>query len=776
MRNILILLCVICMVSKVSAAEEPVFAMAEYLDFSRASADWIWENYDARIEEWKRNLDPENVFGYRPPSGILEMAVIYATLYETEGRTEYVDRAKKVLLSYDGYKEAYPEEARQRRPDYSDGVPALPDFFTTMRYIRACEVMIQHGLLNESETDQIEAVVGQSLDYLLRTQEWGTMNRAALRAETLAWAIRTFPDHRDIKNWKTYERALGQDNWGMWEIEDATIYHAVWLCAMLGYADARREMKALFQTPEMFYYSQYFLNLMSPDDMIPDFGDARWQDNWSRYLVFFEAAAAAYKDPRMKWAANRIAHRFLDLKNVQQIGLAYFLLDAFRYGTEDLVPEAPAELSMEVMEEVVGKKIVFRSGWDADSTYLLLNYRDEGDGGLLFRDYLRDTIPVEEEKMTHGHADENSLVMLMSNGSLLLHDGGYRDYMPSGPYGAYRQDYFHNRMCVRPEKIWMGQKEGEYRYSVDNHVAIPGQPVLDFLHNAGSYRSVRTQKVDFLSFEEFDYSRTRLIDDKLGYAWDRVLVYIKDPGIFVVFDVLKARTEAFFTACNLWHTRCIVSRGEHWYDTVYDEMQGRGLPQDTHLLIHFPKNHYRMESVEKEDRHYQEEWVIAETAAQCFELGQHIGLVTVLVPHGSKEDPAAWLERIRYEDSVPEGDGMCIEVNYEGRVIRTGIKQDLRMDMVRDWRRPKYTWESGRLAFGPLETNGDFFFTEVENQVLSYTVVNMTRVIYNGSELFRQRPSTFGLAFDGSRDQSGVGKVRYWRDELPCPKAGEDKQ
>ena len=70
-----------------------------------------------------------------------------------------------------------------------------------------------------------------------------------------------------------------------------------------------------------------------------------------------------------------------------------------------------------------------------------------------FRDYLRDSIPVEEEKMTHGHADENSIVLLMSGGSVLLRDGGYRDYMPSGPFGAYRQDYFHNRLVVRPEKI-----------------------------------------------------------------------------------------------------------------------------------------------------------------------------------------------------------------------------------------------------------------------------------------------------------------------------------
>jgi glyoxylase-like metal-dependent hydrolase (beta-lactamase superfamily II) len=36
---------------------------------------------------------------------------------------------------------------------------------------------------------------------------------------------------------------------------------------------------------------------------------------------------------------------------------------------------------------------------------------------------------------------------------------------------------------IRPEKIFMGQKEGESRYSVRD--AVPGQPMLDFLHDAG---------------------------------------------------------------------------------------------------------------------------------------------------------------------------------------------------------------------------------------------------------------------------------------------------
>ena len=155
--------------------------------------------------------------------------------------------------------------------------------------------------------------------------------------------------------------------------------------------------------------------------------------------------------------------------------------------------------------------------------------------------------------------------------------------MPSGPFGAYRQDYFHNRLVVRPEKIWMGQAEGEAR--LDTPGAVPGQPILEFLHNAGSYRRVRTQKVDFLHLPDVDYSRSRMIDDGWGFEWDRVIAYVKDPELFVVFDILKARTEEYFTLANLWHTRKILDQGEHWYDTVYDRIRNRELSEDRHLLI-----------------------------------------------------------------------------------------------------------------------------------------------------------------------------------------------
>lgn len=741
---------------------------AQYLAYARASADWTWEHYNEVITKWKKRFDPKNVFGYRAPGSLLEMAVIYSYLFEKEKKPEYAQRVKKVLVTYGDFRSMFPEWARKQRPDYQDSVPALPDFFTVMRYIRAYDTLHRLEVFSKEENKKIETIIAESMAYLLRTQEWGPMNRAALRAETLAWAMRALPNHPSAKIWEMQRKALGDDNWGNWQIEDATIYHSVWLYALLGYADAMGKLEELLKTPEMYYYAHYFLHLMCPADMIPDFGDANWLTNWDRFLVFFEAAANQYKNPSLKWAAATIARKFINFRNPANVSLGYLLLDCYRWGSDGISAFPPKTLSKEVMEDVQGKKIVFRNGWDHHSSYMLLNYRDEGDGGLNFRDYLRDTIPVEEEKMTHGHSDENSIVLLMANGSVLLHDGGYRDYMPSGPFGAYRQDYFHNRLCVRPEKIWIGQQEGQYRYSIGD--AVPGQSVLDFLHNAGSYRRVRTQKVDFLTLPDFDYSRTRLIDENMGYEWDRVITYIKNPEIFVVFDILKARKEEYFTLSNLWHTRKIVAQGEHWYDTVYDRIQKHELQTDNNLLIVFPLTHFRIEGVEPEKRHYQDETLIHQTTAQHFELGESVGFVTVLIPHPADESPQKWTERISLLPINPQRAGLGVHIEVEGKDVIVGVKNDLRMDMCRDWRRPRYTYESGKTHFGEFETNGDFVFASLSEAKLNYTIVNLTKALFKGKVLVEAKSSFFGLAFDGSPDKAGIGKLRYWRDEINIKK------
>ena len=107
-----------------------------------------------------------------------------------------------------------------------------------------------------------------------------------------------------------------------------------------------------------------------------------------------------------------------------------------------------------------------------------------------------------------------------------------------------------------------------------------------------------------------------------------------------------------------------------------------------------------------------------------------------------------------------------VEILDGETTITLGVKCDLRMDIVRDYRRPKYTWESGKVAYGSFETNADMVFTRRKSGEISYTIVNATRIDYNGKTLFNQKPNYFYLSFDGSEDKEGVGKVRYWRGEV----------
>ncbi len=766
MRQKMIISILVFFVFFINVNAQETVPLKNYLEYARNAADWTWANYDSLENDWVKKINPDYVFGYRPPARFLEMAAIYAFLYEAEGNIEYAKRAKKVIVNYKNYRKYYPQSSIDNRSEYSKGLPALPDFFTSSRFIRAYDILKYTDLLSQKEIEDIDNTIAHSTDFIIQMQEWGTMNRGILRAEGIAWAVRAVPNHPHTKNWEMLDYAIGFDNWGNWEIEDASLYNAIWLYSLIGYADAKNSIKELFKTPEMYYYAYYYLNLICPDGFVPDFGDAHWRSNWSRYLVFFETAAAQYKDENFKWAASNIALKMIDFDKVTSVGTAYYLLDCYRFGAADLVAKVPTTSSMEVMEDNVGKKIVFRNGWQPNSTYMLLNYRDEGESGIVFKDYLRDTLPVEEEKMTHGHSDENSLVCMMKNGTLLLHDGGYRNYMPSGPYGSYRQDYFHNKLCVRQEKIWMGQKEGEDRYAPVDKRAIEGQNILDFLHNAGSYRQVRTQKYDFITLPDFDYSRTRLIDDKLGYEWDRIVTYVKDPEMFIVFDIMKARVREYFTASNLWHTRKILNQGEHWYETVYDSLRGKPMPEDLSLIIYFPKTHFRLEGVEEEDRYYQKEFLIHQTTSQEFELGQYISFVTVLVPHDMSKHPQSIVDNINYIETAPKDDGLLVQINSGDKTISVGAKCDLRKEMIRSWRRPKYTYESGKIVYDNFESNCDFFFTTKEKNKLDYTVVNFTKALFDGNVLYDQLPINYGLSFDGSPDAPGVGKVRYWRDSI----------
>ncbi|RPH38082.1 hypothetical protein EHM92_00975 [bacterium] len=733
-----------------------------------AAAENGWKGLPAGRERWRKSIDTTYVFGYNPPWDDPNLAALSANLYEMTSEEKYLDRVKSILLYYGKYRDAYPKSYVRSRPEFAaGGIPALPNIFTFGKYVHAYRILKAHRSLTPAERDTIEQNIAGSADYMTGFQEWGPMNRAILRAEAIGYAAKVLTGHPNHETYEMYSRVLGDDSWNHWEIEDATGYNAVWLYSLLTYASDIREDESLYRTPIMHYYFEYILSLMCPAGIVPDFGDADWRGGWERFLVFFEKGGAIYKDPRYRWAAATLYRQNLDLRPEKtSIALGVMLSDACRWADFSVGAEAPPPRSQEVLEDVVGKKVVFRNGWKPSSTYMLYNYRDIGDGGWLAREYLRTSIPVEEEKMHHGHSDENSISLLMKEGSILLHDGGYRDFMPSGPYGAYRADYYHNRIVVRDGKIALGQKAGEYRYASPGRAAVPGQSALDFFRNSGAYRDVQTRNIDFQITGHADMARTRLIDEHLGYESDRTVVYLKDIDWFVVVDAVRFTRPGYLTMGSFWHTRQILDSGPGWYDTAYDSLRQLDVRGNQRLLICFPQRQQMTESVENQRRYYQDEKTICQLIGRHGYRNDIQTFVTVLVPHDKAVDPKNLLDRVKMVsvDRPEEASAISIDAGETRYLI--GIKLDLERELVRDWRRPMYVYESGKTTYGDFETDGHFLVAAERKDSVWYSVSGATKILYKQSVAHEQPPTLSNLNFDGSPDMPGVGKLRRWEAHL----------
>jgi hypothetical protein len=751
-KIILLLLCVI--------AADGVAAQAlrrDYLRHIEQAAERGWAEYPKVIADWKRTYRTSELWGYDAPGQPVYLADLLGFLYLETKDQSYAARAREILVSYGELKKPYDTpEYRAKRAEYREGVPALANFFYMPAYSRAYMRVRESGVFSPADRAQIEQELAFSLDHIFYFPEWGAHNRAMLRAESLYYGALALAHHPRAAKWKQLAATLAADSLTQWEVEDASGYSAVWLYSLFSYADASGN-RELFDSPLVRYALDYFLQLVAPHGAVVDFGDSHWRGGWDRFIPVFEKAATVYRDGRYKWAAGELLRRAAELQTgagpgaagpfVVGAGVGSAFTDACRWADDSLTPRKPTSLSQEVLDDVVGKKVVFRTGWEPTSTFLLLNYRDEGDGGWLHRDFLRRTISVEEEKMHHGHADENSVALLMSGGSVLLRDGGYRPGLPSGEWGAWRADYFHNRVVARKNK------------------RDKNQGVFEFLRNSGAYRPVTTQKVDFLKFRDADVSRTRVTDMELGYRWDRVITHVKEGDYFIVVDGIKALRPDYFTFTNLWHTRKILSQGPLHFDTAYDRVGNETLPDAKSLLVYFPENGGgKQAGTYAEQRHFQDETAIYQTVSSHYEAGQTEVFVTVLIPHAKGEDLNQRMKQIRLMkvDKFPAAVG--VEVDDGARKLALGVKLDWEMDLTNGGVGPRYVWERGRVRYGEFETDASFLFAAVAGPEVRWAAATMTKVLYRDRPLMEARPYTFGLQLDGAPPRAGYARWRFWED------------
>ncbi len=745
MNKVLLLIAVISFLHNSSYSQK-----ALYLAEIKKVTEKAWANNPGIIDHWKKTSKPNMLWGYDAPAHPVYLASTLAFLYEQTNEKSYAENAAQLLASYGDLREVLPKDYAKSRAEYADGVPSLSNFFYFPPYVRAYLRIRKSGVMDAATKAKIEKDIAQSVDYIFHFPEWGTHNRAMLRAEALYYAFLAFPDHPHAAKWKKMAEAIASDNINNWEIEDASNYNPVWLHALFSYAEAAGR-EDVYTSPMIHYYLDYYARLIAPSGTIPDYGDAAWNSASGalRFVAIFEKGAAVYKDPVIKWAAQSIFRTATSRMDTLGVGESYSLSDAFRWADESIQPEQPKSLSQDVLDDVIGKKVVFRNGWADTSTYLLLNYCDEGKWGYPYKEYLRNTITVEHEKMTHGHSDENSIVLLMSKGSVLLHDAGYRDSLPSGPFGSWRADYFHNRIVVRKDR------------------RDPHQGILEFVRNYGAHRPVETQRISFLSLKDVDMSRTRVTDENLGYRWDRIVTYVRDPGYFVVIDGVKAPRKDYFTYTNFWHAQNVYAQGRDYFDVATDSVPGYKFSPRQSLLIYFPENEEKQIGREPISRHSQMEQAVYQSASSSYNSGDYETFVTVLYPHDRSLKAESLIPQFKLlETSVP-GKAIALEVTNGTTKNYIFVRLDLEMELSPKDIRPRYLYELGKVSFAGFETDAPFMYATVNKSSVSYSAAEVLKVKYGGKILMEALPNTHGLQPDGSPDRIAFTKWRYWEDTVP---------
>ncbi len=723
-----------------------------YLEEIRKAAEKGWQDNPEIVAQWKKTSKPSVLWGYDAPGHPVYLASALAFLYTETHQEIYAERAAQLLAAYGDLREVLPQDYANTRAEYAQGVPSLANFFYFPPYVRAYLQIRASKVLSAAAREKIEKELAYSVDFIFHFPEWGAHNRAMLRAEALYEANLAMPNHPHAGKWKQMAEVIAGDSIKHWEVEDSPLYSPVWLTALFSYAEAARRPE-ITNSPQMRYYLEYFTRLIAPSGTIPDYGDAWWNSASGalRFVAIFEKGAAVWKSPEMKWAAESILNTVKSKTGILGVADACSLADAYRWADESIKPAHPDGFSEEVLDDVIGKKVVFRNGWDGSSTYLLLNYRDEGDGGWNDREYLRQTLPVEEEKMHHGHADENGIVLLMSKGSVLLHDAGYRSDLPSGKYGEYRQDYFHNRIVVRKNK------------------RDKSQSLLEFVRNSGAYRAVKTKKIDFLKLRDVDMSRTRVEDENLGYRWDRVITYVRNPGCFVVIDGIKVLASDYFTFSNLWHAQKIFSRGAQFFDIATDSLPGFTFSDSQSLLIYFPDSYAKSAGEEPLNRHSQPEHALFQTISSQYKSGDTEFFVTILMPHGRSVKAESLVPQFKLIPTSVPGRAVGLEISAGGSKSYLCVKLDLDMEIARENIRPRYPYELGKVRYGDFETDAHFLYARVDSANVHYSASNVLKILYRDKTLMQALSNTFGLQLDGQPDRVGLSKWRYWEDSVPLP-------
>ena len=97
-----------------------------------------------------------------------------------------------------------------------------------------------------------------------------------------------------------------------------------------------------------------------------------------------------------------------------------------------------------------------------------------------------------------------------------------------------------------------------------------------------------------------------------------------------------------------------------------------------------------------------------------------------------------------------------------GEEIYVCAKTDLQREILAANSRPRYTFESGKVTYGPFTTDASFFFSRLGEASIDWAATHMVGVYHQGNELFAAGWNTYTLEPDDWATGLGAGKWRYW--------------
>lgn len=616
--------------------------------------------------------------------------------------------------------------------------PFLTSFRNLQPFCEAYFYLREKGRLSASDQKKVEEQIRASARTHYDSTDWGAHNRASVDGASFLWAAKVMPRDPEAEKWRRYGDALLYDSWGKWSIEDASIYNPFWLFYVLTAGEATNRVEELMGFVTTRYYFEFYSRLLMPNNMLPDWGDGDWTHQWHWYMADMVRAGSYYRDGRYLHFARQLYNYYMGsgdgsvkvpvagvaidktTGNKLLTGDAIYCAGAAVRWLDPEIPIAPYQItrSEEVVDDLVSKKIVFRNDQGGQSSYAMLNYRDQGPYARYQRDYQNQQLAAWEEKPHHGHADENSFTVLMDNRTVLLHDGGYRRDFNEG----WRADLFHNRVVARLG--WPNNGD-----------------IVGYLSQNQQYHAVGTEKIHFGNFGSIDYSRTRLTDDQVGYTGDRIVLFAVEPGIYVVVDNILIDRPGHKVFVNMWHPDQLIKQGENyvvsWPSRIPIRREYWPNEHNKELLIQFLNNRDKIAGLKEITRRFNPSRAFYQYLAGYFFAGRRLTFVTVLAPHKPSSFSEALLKTVRVipgSDRESRSLGLSVEIN--GQPVTVGLKLDQNIGLTNYRGRPMFDFETGSLAYGKLNTDADFAFVMEKGGEAEFGAMNVSRVLYDGKALF----------------------------------------